>query len=408
MNQYLIFTPRVSSLGGAQLYTLRRAKHLKEKGNLVSVIVFDVEGDFILKEQFKGIDIFHFPYLKKPCYSLNDNRNKIIKSLKKIVKNSEVFIETHTLELAVWGEFMAERLNGKNIIYLLDTVDLKKSPYFKNKQFLWFKLERNEIIGISERFLPILFKREIDNNNYVNIGFDKTELVEESIGKFNRNNFSKDTFIIGTIGRLEKKYIEPLIKTLISLAQEVNKKFCLIIIGDSIDPKIKIQLTNKYIDSAPKNLEIIFTGYINPIGKDFFRTIDVFVGQGTSVVNASSQGCATLVLETNDEYCNGFFGIDTNSFGYSDQKEHYLIKDKLKLVIQNFYYKQLCEKEALNLYNDAFDLQSCFNKMDKIVFTALKKEYFQKKDFFIELKNFVVYMGINVFLSIKHRKVYNG
>ena len=40
-NKYLILTPRVSSLGGAQLYVSRRATYLYQKGIEVYIVTYD-------------------------------------------------------------------------------------------------------------------------------------------------------------------------------------------------------------------------------------------------------------------------------------------------------------------------------------------------------------------------------
>ena len=66
---------------------------------------------------------------------------------------SEIIIESHTDYFAEWGELLAEKLNAKNICYLLD----EQLELYGAKEFLYFKYRRNEVAGITDSSVERLF-----------------------------------------------------------------------------------------------------------------------------------------------------------------------------------------------------------------------------------------------------------
>ena len=61
MKHYLILTYNVCNMGGGQLFVLRRAKHLKNKGYDVHIVVSFHTDYFPLKEQFDDYHLYIIP-----------------------------------------------------------------------------------------------------------------------------------------------------------------------------------------------------------------------------------------------------------------------------------------------------------------------------------------------------------
>lgn len=370
---YIIVTYNVCNQGGAQLYVLRRAKYLKQRGYEVRIIVSFDNGNFILKDAFSGLSIYYYPELsKRPLYYSHNEvdkiTNKIISDLN--VPGTNVYIESHTLLLGLWAEEMAFRLSAKHVIYCLSELpSIRKAKFFYSRRFFEKKYETGGFYGCSSRSIEKIFGKRFPFNNYVNIGFDERELVEISLPKLNVEIKEKE-FILLTITRLDKTYVEPLIHATCQLAEKYpQQKFRLIIAGGSKTKGREEYLFNSFSKEkiGMPNLEVNFTGYINTLGKDIFRLADVFIGMGTASINAISQRCLTLNIDplANDS-CSGFFGMDTTNPAYPDSGRHYTILDKMEQA----YNMTSEERESyINkgrmLFEQNYQLESCFEKLDK-------------------------------------------
>lgn len=104
-NKYLILTPRVSSLGGAQLYVSRRATYLYQKGIEVYIVTYD-SNDYFKAKDFEKFPILNINELKKYPAILQKKRikkivDKIIFFIGGVTEN--LVVETHIPVLSIWG-----------------------------------------------------------------------------------------------------------------------------------------------------------------------------------------------------------------------------------------------------------------------------------------------------------------
>lgn len=328
IKKYCLLTSRVSVLGGAELYVLRRAKHLKSKGIEVYVIVKDMKGSFALREQFIDIPILCLSDIKKPITFYSDqSRQTVYDKVSQFVGDVSggIVFESNMMMFSRWSELFASHFGGKSIIYLVNDEKVYEQKFFLREKYFEHKLAKGEIIGMTKEFLSVIFGRKIDEdqNRYVNIGVSQ---LPDTSGQpiqniINEVKNTDDTFVIGTVGRLEKYFVRPLIEGVLAFSQRFpNQKILLLVVGGGIKEKVKDKLVNKYCDDRYKkeypNLTIDFTGPIYPIGVDLFQQFDVFVGEGTASVNSISTGCATLNMTTYADTTDGILGIDTFCFGY--------------------------------------------------------------------------------------------
>lgn len=370
--KYLILTFNVCNLGGGQLYVLRRAKYLRDKGIDVSIIVTFDNGNFPLENDFRGFPIHFIPELGKSSVRFSKHRvNNIIEDIEKIIGDrDELLIESHTLQTAEWGELIAYYCKGKHLIYPLAEPQVKRYIANPGKRIFYEKLKKGEFYGCSSRSLSKIFGEEIKDNRYVNIGYEDGELIDKCSPAINYSRVG-DEYVITTITRLDKLYVVPLIKDTIQLAKKYSQtKFVLILAGGSKTPGREEYLFSNFNDEkiGQQNLHIVFTGYINKLGKDIFNMSDVFVGMGTASINAISQSCLTINIDPSnqDKPASGFFGVDTNNFAYSENGKSYSILEKLEeTFLLSDDEKKKRQILGRKLFEDEFEVNSCFQKLDR-------------------------------------------
>jgi hypothetical protein len=284
----------------------------------------------------------------------------------------DLLIESHTIALVEWGELFSADLGSKHLAYPLSDTPVSDYIFNPGKNISHSKLRNNQFYGCNSVCLRQVFEKEEVPRNYVNIGFGIKELAEYSIPSLNYKKEQND-FVISTVGRLDKMYIEPLIKGCIELANRHEKqKIVLIVAGGSMNPQRVSFLQSKYNNKRLnlKNMNIIYTGYINVLGKDLFRLSDVFVGMGTASINAISQCCLTINIDptNNMEFASGFFGYDTNNFAFSENGKLYTVSEKLEeALLMSFQKRETIVSQAKLLYENEFEIERCFDKLDGII-----------------------------------------
>lgn len=372
MKKYIIVTYEVSNMGGGQLYVLRRCNHLKELNYDVAIVVYHEGEYFPLRAHFESVPIIFIPEVGDASAKVSTKRKKeILSYIKSLVSDcQDIYIESHTLYCAEWGELFAATCHARHLAYPLAEPLFSNVRFSPAKEIIERKLSNNEFYGCTSTSLRNIFKREVSPNNYVNIGFDTSELVNNCIPVIH-NYKNKDNYVITTIGRLEKGYIEPLIKAVIRFANKRSKqKIVLIIAGGSSSTDWEKYLKETYSDKVLSfpNLRIVFLGYIEKLGKDLFKMTDLFVGMGTASINSISQGCITLNIDPLSNKTSGFFGVDTRNFAYSesgmvwdiDEKidEAYLLSDEEKDIVSSLGKK---------LFGEEYENKSCMAKIDRVI-----------------------------------------
>lgn len=371
---YLILTYNVCNQGGAQLLVLRRAKYLKEKGYNVKIVVAYDNGNFLLKEEFTDFEIILIrDFINTLCLQpYSKITSKILEVSKKIDPQNEgiSYIESHTVPTCVWGEVLANKFQAKHMTYLLAEFLFSDLKFYYDRKILLKKLRSRELFGVSASSIEIIFGKKYKkySDQYINVGFDRGELLELSLPLLNLNK-EQNTFIIGTVTRLDKTYVEPLIEDSILLAKKYpSQKFLLLIAGSSPNADRQQYLTDKYNANnlGVDNLTIRWTGYINKLGKDIFEFLDVFVGMGTASINSISQKCLTLNIDPFTDMCSGFFGTDTSNFAYSDRGGLYKIIDKLQeAYLMSDTNRDVYRSNGLALFDKEFDMIVCEEKQDR-------------------------------------------
>lgn len=385
IKKYLILTFNVCNLGGGQLYVLRRAKYLKARGFDVHIVVTYHTNYFPLEDNFKDFSLYVIPEMGKPSANVSKpSVNLLISELiGKIGSYTEMLIESHTLETIEWGELLAIRCGAKHLAYPIAEPRVSKYKYNPGVRIFWNKLKTNSFYGCTSTSLKQIFEIPNAPANYVNIGYDENEMYDKCVPSIDYNVKEGD-YVITTVTRLDKTYVEPLVKSTAQLAQKYSQqKFVLLIAGGSKTKGREEFLFSNFSNEKFKlpNLNIVYTGYIEKLGKDIFKISNVFVGMGTASINAISQGCITINIEPNNrmQYSSGFFGVDTNNFAYSESGRTYTILEKLEeaYLLSNEEVNRRKERSR-ELYDVEFKTDSCFKRLDQL-FDSIEPSVVNKK-----------------------------
>jgi len=370
---YYIIIPDFRGIGGAQLYALRRYNYLTEKGIIVSFIVGKID-DLILNNQKRNIPVFVDPAISFFTFDVRKSiRNKTKEHFKRLFAGNEnTIIESLDPVGATWGELFAKEQSCKHFIYSLVEPSVYKNiqdrPIYK---YFKYKLKRKEFVGLSSKSLEKIFGHEFgrDENYYVNLPYDSKEIPQRTNPAICKE-LDPESFVIGTVARLEKSYIPHLIESVIEFSEKnPHANITLIVAGDSETGNYKVRFSQKYLSNKnkPMNLKIIFPGYLNPLGVDFFNCLNIFVGMGTAAITAISQGCATIVLDPINNLSSGVLGVDTNNFAYSESGKQFSILESIEDLFYNTAKRNEAKKGGIELFKKEYAYKVCMQKLDDII-----------------------------------------
>lgn len=387
MKNYLIIIHDYTGIGGAQLYAIRRANHLIENGYSVSFLVSHFDDSKIGKP--RDVNVFFSKYLNVPAICLSKSIvTQEVDNFVSIFKDTDnLIIETFSTEASTWGEIFAQSLEFKHIIYCLGEPYLDQFRYKYFLDFFLFKYDRGELLGLSDCSLKIILGKHFQSNKnyFVNISFDPSEVQNTTSPKF-LDSVNLDSFKIGTLSRLEKEYVIVFVEQVIKLAQKYpDTKFSLLVCGEGVKEGLKaVDFIRKYSNIAvkPANLDIFFPGYTFPVGKDFFQTLDVFVGMGTAAVSSISQSCATICVDPRVNKSIGTFGVQTSNFAYSIDNRHYDIQASVEELFLDRNKLNMAQINGYKLFVEEFENKSCMRKIDLFIQNSESK-----KKYFFERKN---------------------
>ncbi|MBA7497328.1 hypothetical protein ES704_00056 [subsurface metagenome] len=392
INYYIFVTPNISFIGGAELYIKRKCEYLV-RNNCIPLIITGNNSNILIFELNKYKQLMIEELMFSPIFFSLKKQKKIIAKIVNWIKSNcnqsnNIIVESHDMSTTLWSELIAEKLKIINFSYFLSDVELKKMSTIY-QEFAKFKLDRKELIAITEKSMQVMFEniKNIDKseNNYINIPFGKDEIIKNDnlIMSF-LNNIDRLSFVISTVSRLEKGYLHKLIESVGKIAKKnSNNVFVLIIVGDSKDKNLLDKFKKKY-KFVQKNLDVIFTGYINPLPKILFKRTHIFVGMGTSVINSISQGCATICFDRRTNLSAGILGLNLRNFAYNDrEKENTLEYDINKLL----YNKKLLKEAKIKgekLFKEEYSNEIVMKKFMDLVNDRLKyseRKYFNIVDF---------------------------
>lgn len=324
---YIFFVRSIVNIGGAEIYT--RNKFIDLKKREYDVLVFSTKRGCCYIEELKQFNGLIFQELANdPFLYTEKQRNKItdfiLKKIGDVSLYEEVMIESQTVQLSVWGEIFAKKINASNFCFFPDDRFAQLFP--STADFLKYKLKRKELVGIAPQSLCLLFKGnyDIQEHEKYNLRFYCSNSIEECNDfKLNIPNIENYDIIIGSITRLEKVCTPFIMDNMLEFAKEnKDKKILFIFFGGS--SKKKLEKFYKKKMSKQKNLDFILSGTMYPIPLQLVKQVDLFIGVSGAVGATTREGIPTMAIELETGKPLGIFKYNTNSNQYKDANNDYL------------------------------------------------------------------------------------
>ncbi len=366
-------------LGGIQTFFLRLAKSRFLKGKKTKIILYipkelGVYNEYLYSELSKYAEIYHFDdvFLKKFLNWRFVFSHKLnVEILKKIFIDCEYVHVADAYSGLLANRFLHELNLEKPITFgVYHTMEYswgsqKKLPYFErvNREFVYKKNNSSNLICFSHETKEILEKRigvKLNNAQTFRLG------VIERVNVEKKENFNHDIVRICAVGRLtDFKTYNLWMPSVIKKIRERGFNVILDIYGSGeLEEKLKLIVSEH-------------TGYVNLLPSfsyskfsEVLSRYDLFIGSGTSIIEASSLGVPSIIgiesIESPKTY--GYF-CDFCDFEYNVMGLPFELQS-VEDVIENFIKLNDSEKDALSkkhrLASEKFYISICDENFDEM------------------------------------------
>lgn len=348
MKCYIIFTPELGNMGGAQMYTSNKTAYLKRNGWDVQVFYYKKGGDIKLTELLPYKDNYIKDFRSAFYYVPKWYMAKLAKYIKEKTKDAdEIVIETHLVELAYWGEALAKLIGARHICNFLeeqiDPLTDDKAAYFEYKLHRWELM--NSSVGSQKRLFKGYYKQE--NEAYANsVKFVCSNVVSSEPLLV---DFAKSDFTILTIGRLDKPYVEPMTERICDFASRFpSKTMNVVYVGGSPDGELEKSIPESF--NHLRNVNVYMLGYTFPVPKALLDLSDVGIASANSILVTANHNIPTICLDINDYCALGVYGYTTKNKFLRQTEPKEDVSNLLEDILVNHKYPK---KESLSIDDES-------------------------------------------------------
>lgn len=348
-----------------QLYVSRKIEYLKSQG-WTPLVYFYSEGQVEIPN-LKEYKSNYIPNLRICVGNVSAKiRAKVLGTIAKDLNHkNKIIIESCCLALGTWGEFLANKLHGKHILYIVD--EFVAAPTKKMSDFIKYKIEQKLFYCID----PDIIKKhipELANPKdiiLVAVGCSSNNVVDYDNELI--DNLPEKGLSILSLGRLDKGYIEHLFDSIANFARwNTEKDFNFIVVGDAPNRRIRDKLFQ--IVANIKNLNVFELGAIWPLPLSLFRKVKVAVGSAGSILLCSKHGVPSISIDSNDHEAIGILRVNTNNVTFRNNEDpKYDILFWLKHILID---EQICKMNTIE--DDPLD----YSAHQKIIDIKFNNNYF--------------------------------
>ena len=258
-------------------------------------------------------------------------REKIMTQLLSFVPNGqdEIIIETGTDYTAYWGELLAERIHAKHIVIFLD----ENNPFITKDVigFYKFKYDRNELACISLQVMQNQFKGLLD------LSIEECRALPcectNSIEDYEHplvNEIVKSKYNIGYIGRLEKPFMQEILKCFVEFCKAYpDDSISITFFGGAYNVATIKRIEELFQPFS--NVTILISGYIYPLPLQALQKMDVFVSGAGSASVGMKTGVYSVRMDVVDYHV---VGLQLDSLGdYAKCPNGSTVFDYLKWIL---------------------------------------------------------------------------
>ena len=364
---YVFLSHPISGIGGAELYVRDKKSFLEREG--YEVLVFSgYQADNIVIRDFQPYAEHVVPELldKPQIFSRSKVTSVIARMAERIGKQEEVIIEASDLNSGMWGELLAKRLQGRNVVFCLSETFPKPSE--GEIRFMEFKMGRRELYGINPRSISLAFGKKMDNSAecHWNAVCDNSPIdVPNAV----LDNIHKKEFNLGSIGRYNKPCVPQILEGFSEFAKRhpSNSINVILLLGD-YPKETESEINNLF--SGCENVSLYLCGPLVPIPRSLFNLCDVFVSTAGCASISRRMKVPTITLDVKDHQAIGILGLTTANTTYRDTEPQQDLVSLLDCVLVD----KFCDGKEIELTSRDIDRE--YRKQLSACLTETDKQYF--------------------------------
>lgn len=404
-----IFIDQIYACGGVETYIYRMSKWLIS--NEYDVILMlpekcsEIDEKLLEDTRKLGVKIlFNLPVPNNHNYGMPTFNIKL-----NLPEKTKVYIISTTIADLYIAEalmYSNQNINFINIAYMLHPEAFvykdDKSNFFNkiffNREYKKIKtklIKNNILYFLSEEhkktFVHTTYKKQIDGR-ILRLGININDLNKEKI----LHHYNKREKILLTVSRFDfpfKNYLKGLVK---SLAVIDNQNIRMKIIGWGKDEKELVKTIKKLPSSLQQRISIIGGVSYSELC-DYLNDSYIYIGEGTSVLDAINNNVVSIVVNEYDDECktDGFFSDNYNvtTTSCTKYKIDYLLNKVLSFseeeYVEQFMKDYKTFEEHYNIDKVMNLITSIENNNAHSITKFQIKKYMIQKYILINLKNLV-------------------
>lgn len=377
MKKYVFLTFAIPGIGGTQIYIRNKVLFLRQQGWNPIVITEESEGEICVQELLAFKDNIIPEILQSPMLLRKHQREQVLNRMAELIGevDEDTVIESNFIMATLWGELLAQKLGIKHFIFLIqEDYSLSDERFMK---YFDFKFQRGELAGNTPVAISKLFSgyRTLPEGCDTYLSAYCSNTVED-YKSIHTDNIKQADYNIGSIGRLNKPFVVPMIKDILSFAQtHKDKTFQIVLFGGTPDSKELDTIIG--LVQPVENVDIYVTGAIFPVPHKALDKIDVFISSAGAAATSANLGYTTIVIDANDFEPIGILGYTTNELVHRIPGQPY--DSTQKLLEQVLIEKKYPTKVSLAV-NDEKEYETAFKKhMQYLSESADRKVYYPIK-----------------------------
>lgn len=396
-------TSGIYNLGGVELYLKEKCLWLKAHGYEVHIFSYLFSKDeYLVKElnEYRNENLHQLAYTPYECGSFNSTF--IIHKIKSIIGSNrnyeKTIIESHSGNMAMWGELLAKKTNGKHIFYALHE-EFGDSSYFKKRDFFIFKIKQGDLY--CGKHAEDLLVRNILNIKDINpktirIFYNPiSDIDDDRLKDLKRHDYN-----ICYIGRTSKAYFPSILKGIEGFSKKHKESSvqCIVVgeIGTFAD-------TINRMANSNKNLSFYTPGNMFPISKKLFEFCDVVCASAGSARAAVYEGVPVVIPDIDNYMANGIYGYDTMQ---SVAKDPNVEQVSILSALENVLIKKTYKSFPFRLTKQPTPDECYLPFINEIEAGFYKKQYYPKRKILFA-KTFSIKIRIKVFFMNSFSNMYS-
>ena len=309
MKKYVFLTMNIGGINGAEQYIYNKMNYLKQQ--CWQVFIFSGRPGKIMIDGFREYEKLIHPALRFYPNCLNKREYAAVmdwfRSTLDLQAGDECVVESSNIISALWGETVSKELGCRHLVVIMQE---NHNYHQALRSFLTFKLRRHELSGIFEDSVQKMLKDpELPFRPDMRVRAYCNNVVQNCGERFSAQFDPNADYTIGSIGRLEKKYVPALIEQLATyFSEHSDKRYNLLLIGGCADKRRLSEIRERF--EQCKNVTLVLTDNLYPIPRALVRKVDIFISAAGSAAVSYYEMVPSVKIHQVTAEPIGIFGYD--------------------------------------------------------------------------------------------------